>query len=240
MNLSEKDYIKLYHLQDKFLSWWVKLDFPFYLTGGTALGRFYLEHRFSEDLDFFVNANNNYQNYIIELKNRIIKHFDVNIQQSLFYDDYSRFYISDNSEIFLKIEFVNDVKHHANSPLSFKYGKIDTPLNILANKLTALLSRDEPKDIVDIIHLALNYSFNWVDIFHHAKQKALINELDIEQRLVSFPIDWLKNVKWLDQPIDLIKNRNILNQIADDFLLGKMNSVGKQKAAIETAKPLNQ
>ena len=55
MNLYKKDYSKLYLLQDKFLSWWVALDLPFYLTGGTALGRFYLNHRYSEDLDFFVN-----------------------------------------------------------------------------------------------------------------------------------------------------------------------------------------
>ncbi|MDR1421550.1 MAG: nucleotidyl transferase AbiEii/AbiGii toxin family protein, partial [Coriobacteriales bacterium] len=28
---------------------------PFYLTGGTALSRIYYAHRFSDDLDFFVN-----------------------------------------------------------------------------------------------------------------------------------------------------------------------------------------
>ena len=51
----------------------------------------------------------------------------------------------------------------------------DTPVNILSNKLTAIVGRDEPKDIFDIIHLSLNYSFNWLDIFEHAKQKAVIN-----------------------------------------------------------------
>ena len=54
---SGKDYRKLYRLQDKFLNWWTNLGLPFYLTGGTALGRYYLEHRSSEDLDFFVNAD---------------------------------------------------------------------------------------------------------------------------------------------------------------------------------------
>ncbi len=29
------------------------LKHPFRLTGGTALSAFYMEHRFSEDLDFF-------------------------------------------------------------------------------------------------------------------------------------------------------------------------------------------
>jgi predicted nucleotidyltransferase component of viral defense system len=55
MSLSKKDYNKLYLIQDKFLTWWKTLDLPFYLTGGTALGRFYLNHRYSEDLDFFTD-----------------------------------------------------------------------------------------------------------------------------------------------------------------------------------------
>ena len=108
MNSFKKDYIKLYLLQDKFLSWWLTLGLPFYLTGGTALGRFYLNHRFSEDLDFFINADSRYPYYIAELKNKITSRFTVNIQQSLFADDFTRFFIVED-ETTLKIELVNDV-----------------------------------------------------------------------------------------------------------------------------------
>lgn len=45
---------KVYHSQDRILSVLSKIkDFPFVLSGGTALSRFYFHHRFSEDLDFF-------------------------------------------------------------------------------------------------------------------------------------------------------------------------------------------
>ncbi len=238
MNLLRKDYTKLYQLQDKFLSWWLTLGLPFYLTGGTALGRFYLNHRFSEDLDFFINADTQYQDYIAELKNKITSRFTVNIQQSLFADDFTRFFITED-EINLKIELVNDVSYYSGNPASYKFGKIDTPINILSNKLTAIIGRDEPKDIFDIIHLSLNYSFNWLDIFEHAKQKAIINELDVEQRLVSFPVEWLENVNWLSIPLDFESTRKILSQIADDFLLGKLNSIGRDKMPIGMAKPFN-
>ena len=40
MNLSGIDYSRLYQLQDKVLSWFHESGFPFYLTGGTALGLF--------------------------------------------------------------------------------------------------------------------------------------------------------------------------------------------------------
>lgn len=238
MNSSGKDYIKLYQLQDKFLSWWQTLDFPFYLTGGTALGRFYLNHRFSEDLDFFVKANPLYNQYISDLINKIKARYQINLQQSLFADDFSRIFINEN-DIQLKIEFVNDSTYYVGKPAKYIYGNIDTPLNILSNKITALVGRDEPKDIFDIIHLSMNYSFNWMEVFSFAKQKALINELDVEQRLISFPLEWLENVNWLFSPVKLDFVRRNLLQIADDFLLGKMNSLGKHKIAIEKAVPVS-
>jgi len=236
MNSSKKDYTKLYLLQDKFLSWWLSLDLPFYLTGGTALGRFYLNHRFSEDLDFFINADTRYQHYIAELKNKITSRFTVSIQQSLFAEDFTRFFITEDDS-FLKIELVNDVSYYSGNPAIYQFGIIDTPLNILSNKLTAIIGRDEPKDIFDIIHLSLNYSFNWPDIFEHAKQKAVINELDVEQRLVSFPVEWFENVNWLNTTLDFDSFHKIRCRIADDFLLGKSNSLGINQLPIEMAKP---
>ena len=170
--------------------------------------------------------------------NRKIKgRFEVNIQQSLFPDDFTRFFITEN-DLFLKIELINDIEYYAGKPGAYKYGLIDTPLNILSKKLTALVGRDEPKDIFDIIHLSTSYSFNWMDIFYHAKQKAVINELDVAQRLVSFPVKWFENVNWLTTPINLEEYRFILSRIADDFLLGKANSLGENQQPIENAKPI--
>lgn len=45
---------QLYPLQDKFLRLLERQHAgQFYLTGGTALSRFYFQHRYSDDLDFF-------------------------------------------------------------------------------------------------------------------------------------------------------------------------------------------
>lgn len=237
MNLSNKDYSKLYLLQDRFLEWWKTLGLPFYLTGGTALGRFYLNHRFSEDLDFFINASPDYQQYIAILKSKISSQFNVNIQQSLFADDFTRLFLSEN-DIFLKIELVNDIAFCAVQPNNYAYGLIDSPLNILSNKLTALIGRDEPKDVFDIIHISLSYSFNWPEVFELTKQKAVINELDIEERLISFPVVWFENLNWLINPLHIETTRQLLKQIADDFLLGKTNSLGVNKIPLKIAKPI--
>lgn len=57
MNSSEKYYQRLYKFQDQILKVIQQCDTEFYLTGGTALSRCYLDHRYSDDLDFFVNLS---------------------------------------------------------------------------------------------------------------------------------------------------------------------------------------
>ena len=46
----------LYPFQDRVLKVCSQAQTDFYLTGGAAASRGYLQHRFSDDLDFFVNA----------------------------------------------------------------------------------------------------------------------------------------------------------------------------------------
>jgi len=224
----------LYSLQDKFLNWWAGLQYPFYLTGGTALGRFYLNHRYSEDLDFFVNNDSNYLFYIREIMKKVAGIFKVDMTNSLFTDDFSRFFITEN-EVRLKIELVNDNEYYAGSKARYRYGYIDTPLNILSNKLVAITGRDEPKDVYDICSISENYSFRWTEIFHHARQKAVINELDVEERLVTFPVEWIQEVTWLNNKPETEQFRKKIKQIADDFLLGRENSLGRGKIHIENS-----
>jgi hypothetical protein len=133
---------------------------------------------------------------------------------------------------------VNDVEYYIGKPADYKFGLIDMPINILSNKLSAIVGRDEPKDVYDLIHLSLNYSFNWQDIFYQTKQKVVINELDVEERLISFSVELLENVNWISEPINPGSTRKILRQIADDFLLGKQNSLGSDHMPIEIAKPV--
>lgn len=235
MNSSKNDYLKLYALQDKFLVWWVTLGLPFYLTGGTALGRFYLNHRYSEDLDFFSNADPSYLQHITSLKSSLPDHFKVDLQNSLFTEDFTRFFIIEE-DVFLKIELVNDVKYYKGTPGQFKFGLIDSPENILANKLTAIVGRDEPKDIFDIVCISQNYSFDWREIFKISKEKTVINEIDVAERLFSFPAELLTNLNWISNPVDLTLLKKYLTKIADDFLLGNTNSLGLNKAGINRAR----
>lgn len=63
---TDRDYFltQLYPLQDKVLAQIAQLDTGFYLTGGTAASRGYLQHRYSEDLKFVVNDAAKYKLWV--------------------------------------------------------------------------------------------------------------------------------------------------------------------------------
>ena len=51
---------KLYPLQDGVMNILQQSGTDFFLTGGTALSRAYYNHRYSDDLDFFLNNSDTY------------------------------------------------------------------------------------------------------------------------------------------------------------------------------------
>ena len=186
---------KLYPLQDRVLEQIGASGTSFYLTGGTVLGRFLLNHRYSDDLDFFLNAATDFKEQI----NRLIEHLKLtfkDIRLNNLQDSFARFYVVEG-ELQLKMEFVNDVKFRVGIPTRNEFGlQYDTWDNILSNKLTAL-SRIAPKDYSDVLFLSLKYEFNWKTIIEYAKQKdAWINEINISQQLMNFDLKKLEEVKF--------------------------------------------
>ena len=232
--MSVLNYNRLYLLQTKVLKLFNSVNSPFYLTGGTALGRFYLNHRFSADLDFFVNAHKNFKTEIIPFDHLIRNNFTIQNEGSLITDDFVRYLIVQD-EVLLKIEFVNDVSYRYGLPLKNNIYQVDTIRNILSNKLTWIIGRDEPKDFFDIISLAIGYTFNWLELINEAKEKALINEIDISKRMAEFPTEWLLQIDWLNERPN---NENLKMQqeiISNDILLGKNNSLCKTGIGLNDA-----
>ena len=181
-----RNYAQLYALQDKVLKIIFTEETPFYLTGGTALHRFYCERRYSDDLDLFMQG----QPYFYDETKAIIYNLQKNftVETVVSTKDFLRIKI-DN----LKVDFVND-RVYRYGISNIKNGiPIDNVYNILANKLTAVLGRDEEKDVFDIVCICLMYDFNWAGILQSAHKKENFEDYILIERLKSFPLDWLKN-----------------------------------------------
>ena len=234
MSLSVSDYLKLYKLQDKVFSALSGQYGTLYLTGGTALGRFYLNHRYSDDIDLFTNIDDSFKSTVTKIRHILDSLFNTPPDKLILYDDFIRIWIEDNN-CELKIEFVNDVAARWGKTFQVNNIPVDNPGNILANKLTALIGRDEPKDVFDIINISINYSFNWGKVFEQSIRKAIIAEQDVPMRLETFPVELIASQPWLIRPVNIDEMKAKLETITDDFLFARDNSLGVGKVHITEA-----
>lgn len=231
MNMSEERYTNsLYPLQDLVLRLIMEVDDTFYLTGGTALGRHYLEHRYSEDLDLFVNRQDNFRQLSDRIISQLQNHFS-EIEIALLGEDFARIFIR-SGEHSLKTEFVNDVSFHTGEIQSADlFHRIDSWENILSNKICAL-SRDEAKDVADLIFLSMRYTFAWETMIDWARQKdTWVNEIEISQFVYEFDPRRLNRINWIQKP-GYADMQDACRIIARDMIDGGQNSLSRASSGL--------
>jgi len=226
---SQKEYYfhKLYPLQDAVLASIAACPAEFYLTGGTALSRWYLHHRFSDDLDFFVNGAADFSDQV-DRAIASINNSGIIVVIDKKAEDFVRIYCS-APETELKVDFVNDVPYHSGTTERVDiFPRIDGWWNILSNKITAL-DRREPKDVADLLFLCRAYSFEWEKVFQEAlKKTTYIDPLDISVILNEFPKEYFSRINWsLDFSLD--DAYTDLQVIAKDILQKNRNSLAATK-----------
>ncbi|HFU76078.1 MAG TPA: hypothetical protein ENK66_07520 [Arcobacter sp.] len=198
------NYKKLYALQDKVLERVFSVEDEFYLTGGTALSRFYQEKRYSDDLDFFTNNSTRFNFAVKNILAELSKEFSIETELD------SRDFVRININGLLQVDFVNDRVPRYKEPTVLENGyKIDTIENILSNKITAVIGRDNPKDIFDIYLISKYYAVDWSEILESAQDKSAFSMDDLMVRLKSFPYRLLGSINIIEE--------NFLDSFQDDF-----------------------
>ncbi|MFO7735845.1 MAG: nucleotidyl transferase AbiEii/AbiGii toxin family protein [bacterium] len=221
--MSEKYYINdLYPLQDEVLDLISRLNTDFYLSGGTALSRVYLKHRYSDDLDFFQNDSGTFRKDAESIIKEIKKKKFWKLETALTDESFVRLFLNRN-DIVLKIEMINDVSFHEDGFIADKiFDRVDSWENILSNKISAL-SRNEPKDMADILFLCKEFKFNWMKVIESAKKKDMwVNEIEISRIFNNYSAESMKDLKWIDSP-DYEKLSEKMKKIARSILFAEDN-----------------
>lgn len=209
------DYTKLYSLQDEVLKSVFSNPTAFYLTGGTALHRFYCKFRYSDNLDFFMSGQAFFYDEVKEILYKLKNKFEFKTLVDT--KDFIRISVEN-----LQVDFVNDrVYRYGKSNLTHGF-LIDNIYNILANKITAILGRDEEKDVFDLVSICKFYEFNWADILEIAFKKLYFEEAVLIERLTTFPLQWLQNLRLIK---DISINDAIIKQICEDIKHKRNNSL---------------
>jgi len=212
------DYIELYQVQNEVLDLLFSEESIFYLTGGTCISRFYLEKRYSDDLDFFTSDNNLFRGNI----RRIYNIFD---EKKIVFETVadSKDFVRIKIKEILKVDFVNDRTYYYGRTAKSENGYIlDNAINMLANKLSAVIGRDEPKDIFDLFLLSTITEFSWNDIAEIARKKELFEYDILEYRLKTFPLFLMDKLAIKEAEfLSVIKENYYL--MIDDIICGSNN-----------------
>jgi len=214
----------LYHLQDGVMSTISKCGVRFYLTGGTALSRAYYNHRYSDDLDFFVNDAEDYPEQLKIIFSKL--------KDDGFFWDPTKDFISNKtftsckvgwnkSDALLKLDFVNDLAAHFGEIIKTDiYYRTDSIRNMLSNKLTAIF-RFAAKDVADIREIALHETIDWSVIIQEARQKeAGVELVYISDILTGMPESEFETVAWTKKP-DWEVFRSDIEKIVYEMLSGE-------------------
>jgi len=195
-------YVELYALQDEVLDRVFSEPLGFYLTGGTALSRFYLEHRYSDDLDFFCSDVGVFSD-AFRIVSSVLKATWPAIAIEVDAREFKRLRLS-SGETNLKLDFIADRVARIGLPVARGAVYIDTIRNILSNKLCAIVGRDEARDVADLLYIARMRSFTWTDIIGDVGKKQDLQFEDLLYRLKTFPLDALRYVPFKrEEPIAL-------------------------------------
>lgn len=207
----------LYPFQDEICQL-IKND-NFYLSGGTCLSRFYYQHRYSDDLDFFYDGlNGSKEGFTIEsreISKRISEKYRVEIEIDREY--FKRIYVYKDKTP-LKTEFVYENYKNIGDRQKHNEIMIDTKQNLCANKITAIYDRKTVKDFIDLYYLMKEFNFEQAAVW--AKEKMTL--LDYEGLSIVFADNTLEGEVLLIKKID-INDFNIFKE----KLIGQMFEYAK-------------
>lgn len=176
----------------------------FYLTGGTALAEYYLQHRLSEDLDFFSEEEFDIQaiNIFFAKNKKSLGIKKVDIQQS-----FNRNLIF----LYLKKDIVKTEFTYFPFPRIEKKIKknklfIDSLEDIAVNKLFVIYQKPRLRDFIDLYLIIKKTGWSIEDLIKKAKMKfdwhmdylQLGSQFLLSEKIKDYPrmIVKLKNEEW--------------------------------------------
>lgn len=186
-----------YHLQDQFLDQFFSSQFgpDFYLTGGTALARFYFHHRESIDLDLFTQNQDIDFAAVNLLVEKIGLAMGLKTIKQVVVNTFLQYIFEDSSGEGLKVDFVKDIPVHFGELKQEGKITVDSLENIGSNKVLAIFGRTDHKDFIDLYYILHETDLTSEYLVSLAKQKDvgltkfyLANSIDQLQSATPMPV----------------------------------------------------
>lgn len=207
-------------LQDQFLARFFTnaVSDSFYLTGGTALARFYFHHRESIDLDLFTNQLDADFDAVNRAVLGILQALSLRIQSQVTTPTFLQYIVVDASGVTLKVDLVKDVPVHFGATREVGGLRLDSLENIGANKVLAVFGRTDAKDFIDLYWILQRTNLVFDDLYAHAKEK----DLGLSELYLAFALHSAAKIKLFPRMLEPLPWEQILiyfEELARDLLL---------------------
>lgn len=193
------------------------LSKTFYLGGGTALAEFYLQHRLSEDLDFF--TENEFDTFAISAFfksiQKKIKITKIDYQQSF---NRNLFFITIGKDV-IKTEFTYYPFPRIENGTTVHGIKIDSLLDIAVNKVFTIYQKPRSRDFIDLYLIMKKTGWKMDKFIKKARAK-----FDYHIDLLQLGTQFFKATEVKDFPKMLIK---IPHSSWQNFFLIEAEKFGK-------------
>ncbi len=147
-------------------------DLGYFFTGGTALAEFYLQHRFSDDLDIFIREHQSIKGDFTSVK-RLLEEKSFEVFSEVAGDEFVRFFVRDSEETGpgLKVELARQAGVQLSPSMAVGKIVVDSFEDIAVNKICAIYGRIEVKDFVDLFFILRQSNFSLDYLVARAKEK---------------------------------------------------------------------
>ena len=215
----------LYPLQDRILAVAASYGDALVLTGGTALARLYLHHRYSDDIDLFTlqpragALGRDFANALLAAG------FSVEpVTEAV---AFMRMWVGDSRHR-IQVDIAPD-SPRIEAPAASRLGVYAHALrDIAANKIGAFEGRSEVKDGVDLYHLTRRFA--WSDLFADAERKRVPIAYEDLQHFQDTP---LRGSALLTEPIDASAFERFVAELRDEIGAEIKKKVAECRPAVD-------
>ncbi|MBI1745382.1 MAG: nucleotidyl transferase AbiEii/AbiGii toxin family protein [Acidobacteria bacterium] len=200
-------------------------DEGYFLSGGTALSEFYLQHRYSDDLDFFTRKPDPLDKDFRKVQ-EILASVGLTIDEQPETDaDFGRFFVYPEGQIEnqLKLEFIKDVAAQMDEPQTHERIVMDSFEDIAVNKICAIYGREPPdlKDYCDLFFILKESRYTLDYLIGRAREKDAV--FDGEDGTLVFAtnlhrVQKLRKLPRMIKPLGLEELRTFLVPMAEELI----------------------
>lgn len=195
----------------------------FYLTGGGALGEYYLQHRLSLDIDLFTQDRKAWETIGLELKTAAqLSGAELDFWPLKPPNELLRVTLKLPDEKGITIDLVRDAPPHFGDPVMRSDGVIvDTLENIAVGKLLATYGRAYSRDFVDLYFL-LQSGLDFGHLLDLGREKDLgLLDLPLAEMFLNVSGIETEDMPTMLKPIDLDQLKQLFLTLADNLAKGQ-------------------